>query len=354
MRFLVPFIMFILLFSCREKSSKNDENTTLRFFSDSSFWNQPIPADAEIDSLSDYYIGLLKKDPSKHNFGMNLTRYTIPVYEVNDSTPRYKVRHVLLSEEEQQHWKADIDSFGHGPDFDAAPVPIPLNALVSPGTDRHLAVIDRKNGIAWDMWAASPLPDGGWCSNTGMKYDLYGSGVYNPSDFNIKNGESIHFYGPGRAAGVPIIAGLIMLEEVKSGEIRHKIAAATRFNAFQEFVFPATWTDGLVEGGIPEGAVIRLDPKLDLSKFDLLPGELIIAKALQVYGMVIVDEAGGNVIYGELEDTTRNISWKGIAREWDGGIVSIPLGHYQVMKIGETVKLGDAKRRFGRDEVPEF
>jgi hypothetical protein len=354
MRILYSVILALLLISCGEKNKNNSSATVVRFFSDSSFWNQPIPADAEIDSLSDYYIGLLKKDPSKHNFGVNLTRYTIPVYEVNDSTPRYKVHHVRLSEEEQAHWKVNIDSFGHGPEFDASPVPIPLNALVSPGTDRHLAVIDRKNGVAWDMWAASPLPDGGWCSNTGMKYDLYGSGVFKTSDFNIKNGESIHFYGPGRAAGVPIIAGLIMLEEVKSGMIRHRIAAATRFNAFQEFVFPATWTDGLVVGGIPEGAVIRLDPKLDLTKFDLLPGELVIAKALQEYGMVIVDEAGGNVIYGELEDSTRGISWKGIAREWEGGIVSIPLEHYQVLKIGETVKMGDAKRRFERDGVPEF
>jgi hypothetical protein len=57
------------------------------------------------------------------------------------------------------------------------------------------------------------------------------------------------------------------LRRGEAGEIRHKIAAASRFCAYKEFVFPAAWTDGFTEGGIPEGTVIQLDPSLDLSKF---------------------------------------------------------------------------------------
>jgi hypothetical protein len=200
---------------------------------------------------------------------------------------------------------------------------------------------------AWDMWGAIKLSDGSWESNTGMKYPLDGPGVFDRSEFNIKNGESIHFYGPGRASGVPIIAGLIMYDEVKAGNIRHKIAAASRFNAFQEFVFPATWTDGMLVGGIPEGAVIQLDPDLDLSQFDLLPGEKAVAIALQRYGMVLVDWAGGSVIYGEnLNNDKRGRSWDGILRDWDGGIITIPVKYYRVLKLNNVIKMGDAKRKF--------
>jgi hypothetical protein len=197
---------------------------------------------------------------------------------------------------------------------------------------------------AWDMWAARKLPDGSWESNTGMKYRLDGPGVFDPSEFSAKDGESIHFHGPGRAAGVPIIAGLILYDEVKTGEIAHKIACATRFNAYKEFTFPATWTDGHYPGGIPEGAVLQLDPALDLSQFDLLPGERVVARALQKYGMVNVDNAGGSPLYGEnLNHDPMGRSWNGLLREWDGGIVSIPLKHYRVLRIGNVIRKGDAK-----------
>ena len=172
-------------------------------------------------------------------------------------------------------------------------------------------------------------------------------------DLNVENGESIHFHGPGRAAGVPIIAGLILLDEVKAGEINHKIAAGIRFNAFQEFVFPAAWTDGNVVGAIPEGSVIQLDPNLDLSKFNLLPGEIVIARALQKYGMVNVDNAGGNCLYAQ--GFYKEKPWKNLVRNWsdgDYGIVTIPLDNYRVLKIGERIKKGDARAKVAKDSIP--
>ena len=354
MRNLTVLILGLIIFACKPNIKKTEQPVRHRFFSDDSFWNQPIPDNAETDSLSSYYISLLKTDPSKKNFGINLTNYTIPIYEVNKNTPKHKVGHYKLTSEDKSGWKTNRDFFGHSKEFDADSVPIPVEAYSSPGEDRHLAVIDWKTNTAWDMWAAVKQNDGTWRSNTGMKYSLNGNGVFNTDDLEIENGESVHFHGPGRAAGVPIIAGLILLDEVKAGEIKHKIAAATHFNAFQEFVFPAAWTDGMLEEGIPEGAVIQLDPKLDLSRFDLLPGEIVIAKALQNYGMVVVDNAGASVLYGEFQDKLRNKSWEGIAREWSGGITDIPLDNYRVIKLGKVIKKGDIKGHFKKGVVPDF
>jgi hypothetical protein len=315
-----------------------------RFFADGSFWNQPLPRNPEIDPKSAYYISLLERDPSGKNFGINLTQYAIPVFEVDETTPRVVVKHHYLSDAEKAVWQTDRTTFGHGRDFDAAPVPIPEAAAPDPASDMHLALVDWKRMTAWDMWGVHRLPDGSWESNTGMKYRLDGPGVFDPSEFAVEDGESIHFHGPGRAAGVPIIAGLIMYDEVAAGEIAHKIACATHFNAYKESTFPAVWTDGHYPGGIPEGAVLQLDPSLDLSRFDLLPGERVVARALQVYGMVNVDNAGGSPLYGEnLNHDPRGRSWKGILREWDGGIVSIPLSCFRVLKIGPVVHRGDGR-----------
>lgn len=318
-----------------------------RFFSDDSFWNQPIPARPEIDPRSDHFISLLKKESSGHRFVINCNSFTVPVYQADGSTPAYTVKERGPLEAEKsgldpksRRYKR-LSSLGHGPGF-GKDVPIPDGAVPDPNSDAHIAIVDWNRMLCWDMFAAKKLPDGTWASYTGMLYPLDGPGVFKTADFSVRDGDSIHFHGPGRAAGVPIIAGLIMYDEIEAGKIEHKIAAATRFNALQEFVFPATWTDGHLPGGIPEGAVIQLDPTLDLVQFDMLPGEKIVARALQKYGMVNVDNAGGSVLYAEGLYGHKGKSWDGILEKF-GGIDSIPLDSYRVLKVGETVKLGDDK-----------
>jgi hypothetical protein len=329
----------------RVKGKKAATEKPRRFFSEKSFWNQPLPDNPEIDPNSDHYISLLAKEPTGHRFVINLGGFTIPVYEVDEYTPKHEIKRRGLIIAERMNIPKDSPRYqrmarmGHGPGF-GKDVPIPDYARPDPNQDRHIAMVDWNRMTAWDMFSAEKLADGTWASLTGMVYPLDGDGVFNPKDFAIENGESIHFYGPGRAAGVPIIAGLITYEEAKVGEIPHKIAAATRFNAWRQFVFPATWTDGMLEGGIPEGAVIQLDPKLDLSKFNLLPGEKAVAKALQKYGMVIVDWSGGNVLYAEGLYAQEGKSWDGLLDKF-GGIDSIPIENYRVLKLPEVVYKGD-------------
>ena len=156
------------------------------------------------------------------------------------------------------------------------------------------------------------------------------------------DGESIHFHGPSRAAGVPAIAGLIMHQEVLEGEIRHKLAYATPCNALKEFVFPATWTDGHREGGLPEGALIQLDPALEPADFGLSPAGAAIFRALQEYGMVNVDNAGGNTLYGEGLYASTDRSWEGLLEE--GEMKKVPLEHYRVLKLGPVTHMGDSPR----------
>ena len=62
-----------------------------RFFSDDSFWNQSIPADAEVDARTERWIKLLETEPTKTNFTINSEQWTIPLYEVDRTTPLVKV-----------------------------------------------------------------------------------------------------------------------------------------------------------------------------------------------------------------------------------------------------------------------
>ena len=349
---LVVFVIFIsLAFSNCKNQKENaikseskqgvEKETTKRFFSDDSFWNQPIAHDAAIDPRNDKWIKMLEQEPSGKNFGLSWREWTIPVYEVDKNTPTYNVAYHYLSDVEKGVWNTVIarDKFGHGPNFN--PVPIPENALPDAENDAHLAIVDREKQIAWDMWGLKKLEDGSWESKTGMTYRLDGDGIFDGEKLGYVDDESVHFHGPSRAAGVPIFAGLIMYDEIMSGKISHKLSCAIRYAAHREFVYPATWTDGYVEGGIPEGAVIRLNPQLDLSQFDLTKEETVIAIALQEYGMVIVDIAQGQPIYAEGLWGHPGKSWEGKLREWDGGIGSIPYKNYQIMNVENAIKKGD-------------
>jgi len=88
-----------------------------------------------------------------------------------------------------------------------------------------------------------------------MFYRLDGNGIFDGSWLGYQDSESVHFHGPSRAAGVPAMAGLTMYDEVKQGEIRHKLSCASRYVGYREFCYPASWTDGFTKNGIPEGGV---------------------------------------------------------------------------------------------------
>ena len=315
-----------------------------RFFSADSFWNQPLPANAAVDPRTARWIKLLETEPTGENFLVNSEQWTIPVYEVDAATPRVEVGLLAISPEERIRWHTERTHFGHGANFDR--VPLPTTAMPDPKADSHLALVDWKQNLVWDMWALSRNPDGTWKSATGMTYAADGPGVFRTADLGVVDGESVHFHGPSRAAGVPAVAGLILYDEVMAGEIRHKIAAASRFCAFKEFVFPAAWTDGFTDGGIPEGTVIQLDPALDLSQFPLTREERIVCVALQRYGMVLVDIAQGQPLYAEGLWGHPGKSWKGKLANGAGGITKIPYRHYRILESGPVTRMGDGRSKF--------
>ena len=308
-----------------------------RFFSDDSFWNQPIGSSPAVDPHNDDYLRCLAGEYGG-SFWINCREYAVPVCVARPETPRQTVLQRPWEGSATSRWAKRDRYWSHGPGF-GLDVPIPDDAVPDPGTDHHLAIVDWEAGQVWDMWACRRRPDGAWESRTGMRYGVDSSGVWATSDFAVKDGESIHFHGPSRAAGVPLVAGLAMRWEILSGRIEHRIAMATWHNAYKQFVAPATWTDGFEDGGLPEGAVMQLDPDLELSRFDLSPAATALARAMQVYGMVNVDNAQGNVVYTEGLYGGHRGSWQGILSPDE--LKRIPLDQYRVLKLGPITHQGD-------------
>ncbi|MEI8195150.1 MAG: hypothetical protein WCI73_04505 [Phycisphaerae bacterium] len=327
-----------------------------RFFNDLSFWNQPIGSHPEIDPESTRITAFMAQEDDR-GFWINLDRYTIPIYEVDRNTPRRKVYRIFESRlktgimgvlKRSEPYLHANHPLGHGPGFaeDAAAglIPVPDYAMPDPESDAHMSLVDWESGWIWDMWYVKRRPDGDLESCTGMKIRVDGPGVFARQDFAVHNGESIHPYGPSRAAGVPALAGTIMHQEMREGRIAHKLGFATQAAALQQFVSPpATWTDGGWLQGIPEGAVLQLDPALDLTQFHLSREALIVAKALQEYGAACVDVGGGHILYGEgLYADPAQRTWKGLLQSDD--LVKIKMPHYRVLRMENLIHEGQGPR----------
>jgi hypothetical protein len=103
------------------------------------------------------------------------------------------------------------------------------------------------------------------------------------------------------ASGLSYLGGAIKAHELQSGVIDHVIAVNLVETTIGKQVAPANRNDGKSSSAIaiPEGTRFRLDPSIDVTKLDLSPVAVTVARALQRYGMVVTDTAGAVVLMAE-------------------------------------------------------
>jgi hypothetical protein len=118
--------------------------------------------------------------------------------------------------------------------------------------------------------------------------------------------------------------------ELDRRRIEHALAFAYDWPT-GEHIYPATKSDGdsTSPGDLPEGARLQLDPSLtkrDLRQMGCVGHCRVIAKALQKYGMFVIDNSGRAKVMLEYEETAR---WRGRV---DSDTVSpIPLSRFRVV-----------------------
>jgi len=232
-----------------------------RVFSPSSVWNRPIPADPVLDRRSTVWAAAL----ARGEHPADLYEYGVPIYDAPPTVPRFAVRTLMAPE------------WGRDP-FAGRTVPLRADYRPSSGSDRAMAVIDRSTGRSCEFWRYD-WDDGRPVTAWGGVRALAGRGIG----------------GAATGAGVSRLAGVIRAGEIATGAIEHTLAFSSDNNCSRLFRRPATRTDGHSTDPdcLPEGARVQLDPAVDV---DALPGattaERIIARALQRYGAVNVDNGG--------------------------------------------------------------
>jgi hypothetical protein len=169
-------------------------------------------------------------------------------------------------------------------------VPIPPDAQPANGGDHSLVIWQPATDTEWELWIAHHADDGSWTACWGGRTE----------DVSKQPGVFPDPYGVA-ASGLSYLAGAMKVSELQGGEIKHALAVNVVHTTAGTQVAPATRNDGnsTAPDAIPEGTRFRLDPAVDVTKLGLGDTGLVIARALQKYGMVVTDTSGAVVVIAE-------------------------------------------------------
>jgi hypothetical protein len=198
-------------------------------------------------------------------------------------------------------------------------LPIPPGAAAAAGSDAQIILIDHDTG---DEWGASHF------QRSGSGFSAWNVYHYNTRWSGVPPSTSSGGAFANRGAGVPYLAGLIRPCEIAAGRIDHALAFAYD-SPTGRFIPPATKSDGASDDprDLPEGARLQLDPSItpaQLQAWGCTATCATIARALQVYGMYVIDNSGRPKVMAEFEGTA----------QWNGTITSktvsrIPLSAFR-------------------------
>jgi hypothetical protein len=179
--------------------------------------------------------------------------------------------------------KVPIRFTAYGDESDPGPYPVPLDARVESGGDRHVLVASA-NCHLYELYDASRTARG-WKAASGAVFDLR-SNALRPDGWTSAD-----------AAGLPILPGLVRASEVRAGHIDH----ALRFTVSttqRGYIHPATHQAGATNSRLvpPMGARFRLKRSYSLRRFH---GQaLVILRCLKKYGMFVADNGSDWFISG--------------------------------------------------------
>jgi hypothetical protein len=291
-----------------------------RPFARSSFWNSPLADSAPLDKRSDGYVRRLNELLNRWDPYVNTVRWSTPVYTVGIDQRRVQVK----LDNTQESLREAFES-----------VPIPRRARASRGHDHHMVVWQPITDTMWEFWVARRLSDG-WHARYGGKME----GVSrNPGYFTDPNPR----WG-ATATSLPLLGGLMRLEELEAGRIDHGLAIALPEIKADVFSWPAQRTDGSSHhvNAIPAGTRFRIDPSLDLDSLEMSPIVRVMARAVQRYGMVVRDGGGAVAFYAEDPTPTNSNPFLGPDGLFGGGYISnklraeFPWEHLQALKTDLT------------------
>ncbi len=306
-------------------STPQSTTALTRFFRSNSPWNTQVTGQP-VDPGSDRMLRLahlrtaVVEDPDgtlrpiKRAIGVGLTinvsRWTDPVFGDIGGEPTV----------------AQCRQVDCGPDA-VTSISIPTSAAPDPRFDGWMTTIDTGERVARDFWRARREPNGTISYHYVKAWNLDGRGYQAPGGVSA------------RGSGLPLFAGLITPQEIKSGVIDHALAISVPGAASRRYVQPASRTDGNGDPrSLPEGARIRLRP----GAVDLLTHKFVrngrerraadtVIAALQRYGAIVVDRSAAPTLYAQ-----RNADWRNTLPL--NVLQDIHLKDFEVMRLGRILR----------------
>jgi hypothetical protein len=310
------------------RTTLDADRTPFRFFSPTSFWNEPASLDASLDPSSAGVVGALSavvatEERLREGPNIPTSRWSVPIYTVPAGQPTVKVQleDSAAAPALQSAWEA---------------VPLPSNAHPAAGTDKHLVVWQPSTNRLWEFWRLRKAM-GRWRASWGgaMHNTSTGPGVYEPEAW----WGATQWWG-GSASSLSLAGGLITLEDLEDGQINHALAMAVPDVRAGIYASPANRTDGSSDESLslPEGAHLRLDPNLNLAALHLPHLTLMIAEAAQRYGIFVRSTAATVDIYAQDPTPTGTNPYTGPTGFFEGKqpnevLASFPWSHLQLLKM---------------------
>ena len=194
--------------------------------------------------------------------------------------PEYGIPYVVVPPDQP---RVPVE-FEYADESDPGPYPIPPDAPVEGGSDRHVIVLQQGTCRLYELFAARYVGSG-WQAGSGAVFDLL-SNALRPNGWTSAD-----------AAGLPIFPGLVRYDEVQSGRITH----ALRFTVSRTqrgYVQPAThFASSITDPSAPPmGLRLRLRADFDTSRYR--GSARVILEALKQYGMFVADNGSNWFISG--------------------------------------------------------
>jgi hypothetical protein len=264
-------------------------------FSDTSYRNQPLAANAALDADQTFAAGF-KSQVEQFGTYVNTNVWSVPVYTVGAGQARVNVQQ---DPRWQSYWGSDATAWTS----DFGSVPLPSNAKAagpSDGTsdgevmadvswsDREISIWQPSTDTIWELYHLVKHL-GNWSATNGGKITgVSGKSNYDPWPSGRDHGVA--------ATRIPLLGGLQRISELQNGAINH-VVSVTIPHAMEQTLrgairAPALASDGDWSGAdaVPEGTRFRLPASLNIDALPLTPYARTVAHAIQSYGMVVTDK----------------------------------------------------------------
>ncbi len=290
-----------------------------RLFAQNSVWNQPVPANAQLDPASRPLVAFFASQAEAEGHAgtgpfVMTYGYTTPIYVVGAHQRTVKV---AIDTDQNTLWVHSLQGASDQ-------VPVPPNARPSAGSDSQITIYQPSTNRLWEYWHFNRQRDGWHARWGGAMDDVSNSpGYYTPSAWS----GALAVWGAS-ATSLPLVAGTMTLAELRAGHIDHALAITIPRPRAGVVAWPAQRTDGI--GGaaeLPEGAHLRLNPRLNIPAMHLPKIVEMIALAAQRYGIIVRDQSFSDIGFFAEDPTqygakpyTASDPYYGVRRDADGTV----------------------------------